>query len=562
MQLQALTTPNLIHIGMTFRSKEDVIRLLTKQLYKAGKIDSEESFYQAILDREKLSATGFNLLPYERNEVVTTKVITKLTAFKLEDADGHAVPFEILNKTIKDPGLIDRQIVHYGNYDPFYEYTIQFKDTLPPMGYKTYWIAPSDQQLVTSFEPKNKVETDFYVISVNTNGTLNILDKRLNKTFRNVLLLENGADDGDEYDYSPLADETLIYSDAVEADVKTTQNQWEAHIDIRLSLEVPSNIEKRKQQVTDSHVDVRWSITVPNDRPLIKIHLEIDNHAKDHRLRALIPTGIASDFSIADNQFGLIKRAVYDNAMDYWEKENWDERPDAIYPMLSFVGLSDDTHGLAILTKSTREYEIVGENYDTIAVTLFRSVGVLGKEELLRRPGRPSGIKLPVPDSQMLGTLTLDFALTTHPGRTEEAGVARLAKEYNTPIETYNKIPYNAVKLNPSENKTPIQFSLLRERNVDLGNTTSHEGCANPAVTPESGHKTSGPILSTLKKAESENRLVLRFYNPSETEIQAAFEWLAPDVPTRIDEANLNEKPLAPIKGSGSNFAVELNRTK
>jgi hypothetical protein len=164
MQLQALTTPNLIHIGMTFRSKEDVIRLLTKQLYKAGKIDSEESFYQAILDREKLSATGFNLLPYERNEVVTTKVITKLTAFKLEDADGHSVPFEILNKAIKDPGLIDRQIVHYGNYDPFYEYTIHFKDTLPPMGCKTYWITDSDQQAVNSFEPKSKVETDFYVI--------------------------------------------------------------------------------------------------------------------------------------------------------------------------------------------------------------------------------------------------------------------------------------------------------------------------------------------------------------------------------------------------------------
>src|SRR5690606_42094201 len=70
------------------------------------------------------------------------------------------------------------------------------------------------------------------------------------------------------------------------------------------------------------------------------------------------------------------------------------------YPMLCYVGLSDERGGVAVLTDSSREYEIVGDSRDTIAVTLFRSVGVLGKEELLRRPGRPSGIKLETPDAR------------------------------------------------------------------------------------------------------------------------------------------------------------------
>ncbi|HEY4554174.1 MAG TPA: alpha-mannosidase, partial [Bacillaceae bacterium] len=57
-------------------------------------------------DRKEDRLTVFNLLPYDRNDVVTTKVITKLEAFVLEDADGNPLSFEVLEKNIIDPGLI------------------------------------------------------------------------------------------------------------------------------------------------------------------------------------------------------------------------------------------------------------------------------------------------------------------------------------------------------------------------------------------------------------------------------------------------------------------------
>src|SRR5699024_6566256 len=312
--------------------------------------------------------TAFNLLPYERNEVVTTEVITKLSSFELKDFQDNTIPFELIDKTELDPGLIDRQIVHYGNYDPFYKYTVQLKDHIPAMGYKTYYIVDCDQtNYDTTFEEKDVVETDFYRISVNSNGTLNIFDKENQEEYQNVLLLENGGDDGDEYDYSPLLNEKLIYSTQLNAENKIVQNQFETHIRIHLTLPVPSDLEYRKAGKRDSKVTVDWNITIPNHKAWIKIEAEIDNQARDHRLRACIPTSIASKFSVSDNQFGYSRRDVYDSAMDIWEKENWNERPDSIYPMLSYVGLSDDRHGLSVLTNSTREYEIVGENYDTIA---------------------------------------------------------------------------------------------------------------------------------------------------------------------------------------------------
>src|SRR5690606_24106734 len=79
----------------------------------------------------------------------------------------------------------------------------------------------------------------------------------------------------------------------------------------------------------------------------------------------------------------------------------------------------------------------------------FAVWGVLGKEELLRRPGRPSGIKMETPDAQMLGTIRLHLALSTHPGTTKQGKVAQRAKRFLTPLCTYHKMPLDAIKLHP-----------------------------------------------------------------------------------------------------------------
>jgi mannosylglycerate hydrolase len=512
-----------------FLAEEKVNQLIN--FYKRKMVDAMDT--ESNYDR----LTAFNLLPYEREEVVTTTVITKLKSFKLIDESSNELEFEVLDQEIMDPGLIDRQIVHYGNYDPFIKYTVQFKDCIPSLGYKTYFVAENVGDMRNSVTTKDEVETDFYKITVNPNGTLNIFDKQVKQTFKDVLLLENGGDDGDEYDFSPLRNETLIYSDKVNALVQIKQNQYAATIDIHYPLPVPKDLNKRRDQVVDSFVDIHLVLTIPTHKPVIEVKFTLDNHAEDHRLRALIPTGIASAFSVSDNQFGFIKRDVRDAAMEVWEREDWDERPDSIYPMLSYVGLSNEDYGVSVLTNSSREFEVVGHAYDTLAITLFRGVGVLGKEELLRRPGRPSGIKLPTPDSQMLGKLTIEFAIATHQKSTLQANVARMAKEYLTPIHCYNKIPYDAMKLNKADVKTPVQFSLLKE--------------FNPKI-----------VISTVKKAERGDELVLRFYNPMEEETTASFAF-TPTV-KQAQMSNLNEKPaeLLAVEENTVEMKVKTNQVK
>ncbi len=515
--------------------------IMNRFLLAEEKVDRLIEFYKrkitdAISCEKALDKlTIFNLIPYEREEIIRAQIITKMKSFEMVNDEDIKLDFQVIHKEEIDAGLIDRQIVHYGNYDPFMIYTIEFKDVVPAMGYKTYLIKESEFMIEKEYEAVNKIDNDFYEIEVNENGTLKILDKKMNKTFDNVLLMENGGDEGDEYDFSPLVDEKLIFNTHVKAEYSIKKNKFNNEIKISYRLDVPKNIESRKNNNIDGYVDFNISINIPNDKARIDIVFDIDNQACDHRIRTYIPTNIASKFSVSDNQFGYIKRDVYDEAMDVWEKEGWDERPDSIYPMLTFVGLSDEEHGVAVLTNSTREFEIVGEKFDTIAITLFRSVGFLGKEEMVRRPGRPSGIKLPTPDSQLIGNITIDFAIATHEKSTLEANVANMAKQYLTPMVTYNKMPYNAMKLNDSEVITPYSYSLLKQYDENL-------------------------VLSVIKKAEKEEGLIIRMYNPNEYEESTNI--LFDRSIKEAVKANLNERKIEKINIEDNSIKVKCRKNQ
>lgn len=429
--------------------------------------------------------TVFNLLAYQRKEVIEAQITTRMKSFKLVDKDKQIIPFEIVHQEIIDPGIIDRQIVHYGNYDPFVRYTIHFKDSIPAMGYKTYFILEDEIQKEISMQDCSLFENEFYKISFHDNGTIDIYDKKRDCLYQEVLLLEDGSDDGDGYDYSPIKDDYIIRSHHVKANIEIQQNGMKKVAQISYDMSLPKDLNSRKEKVCDGQIHVCFEIELKDGSSYIGIKAHIQNNVKDHRLRVMIPLQIQGKMSISDFQFGMIKRPVYDLSMDVWEKEKWSERPDSIYPMLSYVTI-EGSH-MAAITNSIREYEIVGKNYETLALTLYRSVGYLGKEDLVRRPGRPSGIKLPTPDSQLLKEMTFEFALTSY---SNDKDLSILAKEYLTPLVSYNKMPYNAMKLNDVDFFTPYEYSLFEQES----------------------HLT----LSTLKKAENEDRLVLRVFNTCE----------------------------------------------
>ncbi|EMK5832672.1 mannosylglycerate hydrolase [Citrobacter sedlakii] len=436
----------------------------------------------------------FNLMPWPREEVINTTLRLRASQFSLRDDRGNAVPYFIREARELDPGLIDRQIVHYGNYDPFMEYDIQIHQIVPSMGYRTLYIDANvpGHQLAAKTTPETLLENAFWQISLNEDGTLRLYDKDSGVCYDRVLELEEGSDDGDEYDYSPAREEWRLTSASVQPHCEIRHEAWQSQALIRYDLAVPRDLAERALRQRSGRVGVEIAVTLSHNSRRIDVGITLDNQADDHRVRVLIPTPFTTDQVLADTQFGSVTRPVEDDAMTNWREEGWKEAPVPVWNLLNYAALQEGRNGLAVFTEGLREFEVTGEEKKTFAITLLRGVGLLGKEDLLLRPGRPSGIKMPVPDSQLRGTLHCRLSLFSFSGTPFSAGVAQQARAWLTPVQCYNKIPWDAMKLNKARFTVPERYSLL---------TMPPVGCQ----------------ISALKKAEDGEALILRLFNPSDS---------------------------------------------
>lgn len=476
-------------------------------------------------DADKL--VMFNLMPWPREEVINTTVRLRASQFRLRDDKGNDIPYFIRSARELDPGLIDRQIVHYGNYEPFMEFDIQVSQILPSMGYRTLFIEPhlAGNVLAPAKETQALLENAFWQIDLNDDGTLRLRDKETGLIYDRVLEIEESSDDGDEYDYSPSREEWRLTSAQGQHDVEVTHEGWQSRAVIRHRMAVPANLAERSARQLSGTLGAEFEVTLSQNSRRIDVEVRLDNQADDHRVRVLIPTPIHTHEVLADTQFGTLIRPVQDEAMNTWQEEGWKEAPVPVWNLLNYAVLQERRNGMALFTEGLREFEVVGDDTKTFALTLLRGVGLLGKEDLLLRPGRPSGIKMPVPDSQVRGFISARFSLFSFSGTPENAGVAQQAKAWLTPVQCYNKIPWDAMKLNRSAFLTPESYSLL-------------------ALSP------TGCLLSTLKKAEDRDELILRLYNPSSSSSNDAVLSLGPSV-KRCCETDMNEQITTGGDGQG-----------
>lgn len=436
----------------------------------------------------------FNLMPWPREEVINTTLRLRASQFRLRDDKGNEIPCFIRSAREIDPGLIDRQIVHYGNYDPFMEFDIQICQILPAMGYRTLYIEPQapEKRLPARAKTDALLENAFWQIDINDDGTLRLRDKESGLIYDRVLEIEEGSDDGDEYDYSPSREEWRLTSAHGQHHVEVIQEAWQSRAVIQHRISVPANLVERSARLRNGALAVEFEVTLNHNSRRVDVVARLDNQADDHRVRVLIPTPFMTEQVLSDTQFGSITRPVRDDEMANWQEEGWKEAPVPVWNLLNYAVLQQERNGLALFTEGLREFEVVGEAEKAFALTLLRGVGVLGKEDLLLRPGRPSGIKMAVPDSQLRGRLDCRFSLLSFSGSPENAGVAQQAKAWLTPVQCYNKIPWDAMKLNRAPFSTPDRYSLL---------TLSPTGC----------------VMSAIKKAEDRDALILRLFNPSES---------------------------------------------
>ncbi len=93
LELKKMTDRDLLFFDADWSTKEQVIENLVDSLYKNGNIDSKEAFFQAVMDREKLSATGMEAglaIPHGKSTAVK-KAAFAVAKLKTPVADWESI---------------------------------------------------------------------------------------------------------------------------------------------------------------------------------------------------------------------------------------------------------------------------------------------------------------------------------------------------------------------------------------------------------------------------------------------------------------------------------------
>lgn len=444
----------------------------------------------------------FNTLPYERDITSKIRVYTKNKDFKIL-LDKEEVEYSIVKTKKSYSGVIrkDESLMDKDNY--FYVTEIIIKNRLKGLSYETLEINDGEKPSLAEINYNiNIIENTIYKIDFT--DKLVITNKITGEVYNNPIYFEESGDEGDNYDYS-YPDSDMInryYLDNIKLINSYATNDM-SEIAFEGEFLVPKDLESRSRKDKDSILHLEVTMRLRNNNDIIECYGKVKNDSKNHRVRLVVATKLDSISSYAGTQFGVVERETEVLELKVWKKENWAEEPSPTNPLLNYVALKDEKKSVVVYTRSSKEYEIIGENKSDIAVTLFRSVGHFGLPDLNRRPGRASGLLnkiIEAPQSQMIGDnyFHLGFRFGNKYNRTN------IAKSYVNfavdPIYYQSQLlervvyPISYFGTNPLDIYVPEKFNL-----IDLVD--------------------SNAIFSTFKKSSNGDSYILRIYNNEDYEI-------------------------------------------
>lgn len=466
----------------------------------------------------EMTFTLINTLPQKRNDTVVVKTYIPGGNFAILDEKGNKVDYTV----IESRDLTDYVLSQTIKLDPsrkFYvpsqvlEATIAIKTSdVPAFGYVQYTLDTKGNS-AKNLEKKNTLENEFYAINVEEDGSLTITDKENNVTYKNQGVLVENGDDGDSFNYSPPRKDLEVFSNKSERSVEVSGSDIYDQAVIKFNMVVPKDLEERAEGKVSVNLPITMTVALRKDSKVIDFNVHVDNKGLSHRLCVLFDSQIVSSFNYADEQFGSIKRPnYYEKEMKLYmasaenktekktgvqelanwanDQSTWQEPPISIEPTQSYVSLTDGKQGIAVIPQGVREYEVLDDHM--IRLTLFRTYGFMGKENLIYRPGRASGERIiETPAAQLLKEMDFAFGFTTYASDINEANVDTLAKAYNTNIEVYTYAEFLNGRLIFSQR----EIEGTKEARYSLFETENKL------------------VVSAMKKAEDNDGYIIRLFN-------------------------------------------------
>jgi mannosylglycerate hydrolase len=262
-------------------------------------------------------------------------------------------------------------------------------------------------------KPPFKIENEYFRVEVQSDGALSVFDKRSGAIYAGLNCFIDGGDRGDEYNYSPPAPDLLTAGRLKSARVERNE-AWQ-RLDLTLEMRIPSELQPGRKERSREMVKltIRSQVTLTSGVGRIDIHTEIDNNARDHRLRVHFPVPFAVTDANYDGHFEVVRRPVGVPQFD----SSWVEQPRPEVPMRAFTAVESGSSGFLIAARGLPEVEVLRQPNGNaeIALSLLRSVGWLSRDDFPERAGH-AGPFLATPGAQMIGTWSFDYAVVPYQG--------------------------------------------------------------------------------------------------------------------------------------------------
>lgn len=209
----------------------------------------------------------------------------------------------------------------------------------------------------------------FIEVRIAPTGTLSLIDKRTGERYPGVCALEDEPDAGDTYTFSRGRGPSRRGGKPVSRRV-IASGPLVGAAEVRWTL--PS--------AGHGEIGIRLVAALFADSPVVRLRMDLENGATDHRLRVRFPVG-AGDAAITGAGFGSERRSAVSES----HRKKVIERAAATAPAQRYAAAGEAARGL--LVSAPGFFELEWTTTKDLVVTLLRSVGELSRADLPERPG-------------------------------------------------------------------------------------------------------------------------------------------------------------------------------
>lgn len=193
------------------------------------------------------------------------------------------------------------------------------------------------------FEPLQKsepvMENACIRVTVGEDGRVDLLDKKTERLYEDILDIEESADYGDSYMYWNNGSPSFGDGTSPAAVEVLEHNAYRQAIRITREMRVPAcyDFSQKKRADRLAVCTVELTLSIEKGDALLHVGYTLDNRAKDHRMRLVFHAGIASQISTADIPFDIVSHTIHDS---------YPTTKSPVFPNTSFALLEDERRAL------------------------------------------------------------------------------------------------------------------------------------------------------------------------------------------------------------------------